>query len=92
MEKDDPGPPVMAFIDMGDRFLALVKGRHQPPDTSRHFGLVVDCRGRVGELALAAKATILDGPFLDFLDPWGNRIEVVEYCDLQFTKTDAVCA
>ncbi|MGH8771506.1 MAG: VOC family protein, partial [Burkholderiales bacterium] len=79
-----------AFIDMGDQFIALMPGRSQKADDNRHFGLVVDDRSRVRELAVAAGATMLDGPFFDFLDPWGNRIQVVEYRDLQFTKTDAV--
>ena len=79
-----------AFIDMGDQFLALMQGRSQGPDDERHFGLVVDDRSQVRALASAAGAKVLEGPFLDFLDPWGNRIQVVEYADLQFTKTDAV--
>jgi catechol 2,3-dioxygenase-like lactoylglutathione lyase family enzyme len=79
-----------AFIDMGDQFIALMPGRKQSADDERHFGLVVDDRSRVRELAKAAGATLLEGAFLDFLDPWGNRIQVVEYRDLQFTKTNAV--
>lgn len=79
-----------AFIDMGDQFIALMEGRSQDADDHRHFGLVVDDRSRVRELAEAAGAAMLPGSFLDFLDPWGNRIQVVEYRDLQFTKTDAV--
>lgn len=79
-----------AFIDMGDQFIALSEGRSQRADDDRHFGLVVDDRSRVRELAAAAGATILKDGFLDFLDPWGNRIQVVEYRDLQFTKTPAV--
>ncbi len=79
-----------AFIDMGDQFIALMEGRSQVADDRRHFGLVVDDRSHVRELAKAAGATVLEGGFLDFLDPWGNRIQVVEYRDLQFTKTDAV--
>lgn len=79
-----------AFIDMGDQFIALSEGRTQDADDERHFGLVVDDRSRVRELAKAAGAKILEGGFLDFLDPWGNRIQVVEYRDLQFTKTPAV--
>jgi catechol 2,3-dioxygenase-like lactoylglutathione lyase family enzyme len=79
-----------AFIDMGDQFIALTEGRTQAADDDRHFGLVVDDRSRVRELAKAAGAIILEGGFLDFLDPWGNRIQVVEYRDLQFTKTPAV--
>ncbi|MBA4141753.1 MAG: VOC family protein [Nitrosospira sp.] len=79
-----------AFIDMGDQFIALMEGRSQGPDDHRHFGLVVDDRSRVRELAKAAGATVLEGSSLDFLDPWGNRIQVVEYRDIQFTKTRAV--
>lgn len=52
----------------------------------RHIGLVVDDRAAVRELAQAASAELLPGPFLDFLDPWGNRVEVVDYADIQFTK------
>jgi catechol 2,3-dioxygenase-like lactoylglutathione lyase family enzyme len=79
-----------AFIDMGDQFLALseVKAPHQ--DRHRHFGLVVDDRAQVKRLAKAAGATMVDGPFLDFLDPWGNRIEVVAYADIQFSKAPHV--
>ncbi len=80
----------MAFIDMGDQFIALMEGRSQPADEERHFGLVVDDRSAVRELARAAGATVLEGDFLDFLDPWGNRIQVVEYGDLQFTKASGV--
>ena len=79
-----------AFLDMGDQFLALMEGRRQAPDEHRHFGLVVDDRSSVRALAEAAGATLLDGPFLDFLDPWGNRIEVVDYKDIQFTKAPDV--
>lgn len=79
-----------AFIDMGDQFIALMEGRTQGADEGRHFGLVVDDRSRVRELAAAAGAKILEDGFLDFLDPWGNRIQVIEYRDLQFTKTPAV--
>lgn len=88
--KADDGTLQMAFLDMGDQFLALVRGRHQAPDKNRHFGLVVDDRSAARKLAMAAGAELLDTQFLDFLDPWGNRIEVVEYRDLQFTKTAGV--
>ena len=79
-----------AFIDMGDQFIALMEGRKQAPDDQRHFGLVVDDRSRVRELAEAAGATMLEGGRLDFLDPWGNRVQIVEYRNLRFTKTAAV--
>lgn len=79
-----------AFIDMGDQFIALVETTSPHSDRHRHFGLVVDDRSQVRDLARAAGATLLEGAFLDFLDPWGNRIEVVQYRDVQFSKTPAV--
>ena len=75
-----------AFIDLGDQFLALQKGRRQPADDGRHFGLVVDDKEAVRTALAAAGVTILPGPFLDFLDPWGNRIEIVAYENIQFSK------
>jgi catechol 2,3-dioxygenase-like lactoylglutathione lyase family enzyme len=82
--------PRQAFIDMGDQFLALSETKEPHQDRHRHFGLVVDDRERVRELAQAAGARMVDGPFLDFLDPWGNRIEVVAYADIQFSKASHV--
>jgi len=90
--EDEDGTLTMAFIDMGDQFIALSRGREQGPDDHRHFGLVVEDRSQVEALARAAGAEMVEGPFLDFRDPWGNRIEVVEYRDVQFTKSDAVMA
>lgn len=63
-------------------------GRQSPGH--RHFGLVVDNRSGVRELAKNAGATLLEGPFLDFIDPWGNRVEVIDYADVQFTKAPHV--
>src|ERR1700726_1150398 len=80
----------MAFIDLGDQFLALQKGRKQPADDGRHFGLVVDDRQAVRQALAEAGVDILPGPFLDFYDPWGNRIEIVAYADIQFSKTPDV--
>lgn len=88
--KDDTGRVVMAFIDMGDQFIALSHGRHQNPDRDRHFGLVVDDASHVRAFAEKAGARLLGGDFLNFLDLWGNRIEVVEYGDVQFTKSPSV--
>ncbi|GGI87871.1 VOC family protein [Legionella impletisoli] len=79
-----------AFIDMGDQFLALMKKEKNNPDQLRHFGLVVNNKEEVIALAEQAGATVLEGKFLDFLDPWGNRIQVVEYNNIQFTKTPEV--
>jgi predicted enzyme related to lactoylglutathione lyase len=76
----------MAFIDLGDQFIALQKGRKQPADDGRHFGLVVDDKEAVRAALGAAGVSTLPGPFLDFRDPWGNRIEIVGYDNIQFTK------
>jgi len=79
----------MAFIDLGDQFLALQKGRRQGADDGRHFGLVVDDTAAARRALEAAGVEILPGPFLDFYDPWGNRVEIVGY-DIQFTKAPHV--
>jgi catechol 2,3-dioxygenase-like lactoylglutathione lyase family enzyme len=79
----------MAFIDLGDQFLALSAGRSQPPDSARHFGLVVSdkeaVRARLSELGIP-----VTGRGLDFRDPWGNFIQVVDYRDIQFTKAPEI--
>ncbi len=80
----------MAFIDLGDQFINLTRASPRAGIEQRHFGLVVDDRSSVRALAEAAGAKMIDGPFLDFLDPWGNRIEVVDYANIQFSKTPAV--
>jgi len=82
--------PGMAFIDMGDQFLVLGDGRTQPPDGERHFGLVVDDRDEVRRRLEAEGADILPGRGLDFRDPWGNHVQVVQYADVQFSKTSGV--
>ncbi len=80
----------MAFIDLGDQFLALQKGRRQAPDDGRHFGLVVTDKEAVRSALREMGVKILSGRFLDFLDPWGNRIEIVGYDNIQFTKAPYV--
>jgi lactoylglutathione lyase len=79
-----------AFIDMGDQFIALMETKTPHKDTGRHFGIVVDDRASVKALAVEAGAELVDGPFMDFLDPWGNRFEVIDYRDIQFTKAPHV--
>jgi predicted enzyme related to lactoylglutathione lyase len=79
-----------AFIDLGDQFLALQKGRTQAADDGRHFGFVVDDKGAVRDALREAGVALLPGPFLDFLDPWGNRVEIVDYDNIQFTKAPNV--
>ena len=80
----------MAFIDLGDQFIALQKGRKQAPDDGRHFGLVVDDKETARQALKAAGVKLLPGRFLDFRDPWGNRIEIVGYDNIQFTKAPHV--
>ncbi len=82
----------MAFIDMGDQFLVLAGGRTQPPDGERHFGLVVDDRDEVRRRLEETGAEIFGGRGLDFHDPWGNHVQVVQYSDIQFSKTPEVLA
>jgi catechol 2,3-dioxygenase-like lactoylglutathione lyase family enzyme len=81
-----------AFIDMGDQFvnLTLVPDQAADGEEKRHIGFVVDDRSRIIELAKAAGARFVEGPFLDFLDPWGNRLEIIEYSNIQFTKAPGV--
>jgi lactoylglutathione lyase len=82
--------PGMAFVDIGDQFIAIAQGRRQPPDDGRHFGLVVDDREAVRRALEEAGAEMLPGRGLDFRDPWGNHVQVVEYGDIQFTKAAEV--
>jgi len=79
-----------AFIDLGDQFIALQRGRRQAADDGRHFGLVVDDKEALRAALTAAGITVLPGRFLDFLDPWGNRIEIVSYDNIQFSKAPHV--
>jgi catechol 2,3-dioxygenase-like lactoylglutathione lyase family enzyme len=80
----------MAFIDMGDQFLAISEGRSQPPDEGRHFGLVVDDKDAVRTAVEREGLRTVPGRRLDFFDPWGNRFEVVAYADIQFDRVPAV--
>jgi catechol 2,3-dioxygenase-like lactoylglutathione lyase family enzyme len=80
----------MAFIDMGDQFIALAAGRSQPPDEGRHFGLVVDDKEGVRAALQRAGVDVQASGSLDFLDPWGNHVQVVGYRDIQFTKAAPV--
>jgi catechol 2,3-dioxygenase-like lactoylglutathione lyase family enzyme len=80
----------MAFIDMGDQFLALSAGRTQPRDDSRHFGLVVDDLEAARAAVEREGLEILGSRGLDFMDPWGNRFQVVDYRAIQFERTPGV--
>ena len=78
----------MAFVDLGDQFIAFAEGRAQAPDASRHFGLVVDDQAAVLAAAREAGVAIFGGN--SFLDPWGNHVQVVAYSEIQFTKTPEI--
>ena len=80
----------MAFIEMGDQFVALAAGRTQPPDVHRHLGLVVDDKEAARRALQAAGVEVQPSGSLDFSDPWGNHVQVVEYGQIQFTKADHV--
>jgi catechol 2,3-dioxygenase-like lactoylglutathione lyase family enzyme len=80
----------MAFIDMGDQFIALARGREGGPDRARHFGLVVDDKEGVRRALQEAGIPVQASGGLDFHDPWGNYFQVVDYREVQFTKADHV--
>jgi catechol 2,3-dioxygenase-like lactoylglutathione lyase family enzyme len=82
----------MAFVDMGDQFLVLASPRTQGPDGARHFGLVVDDKEATRDALRAAGVHVGGGRSLDFVDPWGNNVQVVDYRDIQFTKTPEILA
>src|SRR5215831_11677647 len=82
--------PGNAFIELGDQFINLMETRNVHEDQRRHFGLVVDDRSSVRARVEAAGGKLVPGPFLDFLDLWGNRVEVIEYANIQFTKAPQV--
>jgi lactoylglutathione lyase len=82
--------PRMAFIDMGDQFVALAEPRTQPPDDARHIGIVVDDKEAVRAAAVAAGIAVSRPPGLDIHDPWGNLLQIVDYREIQFTKAPEI--
>jgi catechol 2,3-dioxygenase-like lactoylglutathione lyase family enzyme len=80
----------MAFIDIGDQFIAIAGGRTQPADGARHFGLVVDDKEAVRRAMQQADIGVQASGSLDFNDPWGNHVQVVDYREIQFTKATGV--
>lgn len=75
---------------MGDQFLALTQTGDISQDSHRHFGMVVDDKEQIRKVLKQNNVEILAGPFLDFKDPWGNRVQIVDYRDIQFTKPKEV--
>jgi lactoylglutathione lyase len=84
--------PSMAFVDMGDQFVALSAPRSQPPDTHRHVGIVADDKEAVRAAAVAAGIEVSAPPALDLRDPWGNFLQIVDYREIQFTKAPSILA
>ncbi|MCP4981462.1 MAG: VOC family protein [Gammaproteobacteria bacterium] len=78
------------FIDLGDQFINFSRGHRQAPDDNRHFGFVIDDRSLVANALKAMGVELLPSPFMGFLDPWGNRIEIIDYSGIQFTKAPHV--
>ena len=82
----------MAFVDMGDQFVALMREAAGAPDAHRHVGIVVDDKEAVRDAAVAAGIAVSRPPSLDLHDPWGNLLQVVDYREIQFTKAPEVLA
>ena len=80
----------MAFVDLGDQFVALSTPRDGGPDVHRHVGVVVDDKASVRAAAVAAGVDVSPPPSLDVRDPWGNLLQVVDYREIQFTKAPQV--
>lgn len=81
---------IAAFIYFGDQFINFAKGRSQPKDNQRHFGIAVDDKELVRQTLTELGVEIMPGRFLDFFDPWGNRVEITTYTNIQFSKADHV--
>ena len=82
----------MAFVDMGDQFVALAEPRTQQRDIHRHVGIVVDDKEAVRAAAAAAGIAVSPPPALDLHDPWGNLLQIVDYREIQFTKSPEILA
>jgi len=80
----------MAFIDMGDQFIALARDPEPHRDRERHFGLVVDDKAAVRRSLEEAGLELTRAPNCSFRDPWGNHVQVVDYAEIQFTKTPRI--
>jgi lactoylglutathione lyase len=80
----------MAFVDMGDQFIALARDPEPHVDRERHFGLVVDDKQAVRAALEAAGVALTRAPDCSFRDPWGNHVQVVDYREIQFTKAPEI--
>jgi catechol 2,3-dioxygenase-like lactoylglutathione lyase family enzyme len=80
----------MAIIYFGDQFVNLIRNADRKPDSMRHFGIAVDDKPLARKTLESMGVKLLDSRFLDFLDPWGNRVEITTYTNIQFTKAGHV--
>jgi len=80
----------MAFVDLGDQFIALARRAEREPDAARHFGLVVDDKAAARAALEAAGVELTRAPNCSFRDPWGNHVQVVDYREIQFTKAPEI--
>jgi catechol 2,3-dioxygenase-like lactoylglutathione lyase family enzyme len=82
--------PTMAWIDLGDQFIALSETAAPARDTHRHVGLVVDDREALRAALRDAGYDVPSSGSLRVHDPSGNQLEIVDYREVQFTKAPAV--
>lgn len=82
--------PDMAIIYFGDQFINFIRNTDRKPDAMRHFGIAVDDKPLARKTLESMGVKLIDSRFLDFLDPWGNRVEITTYSNIQFTKADHV--
>ena len=86
----DEQTPDMAIVYFGDQFINFIRNPDRRPDTLRHFGIAVDDKPLARRTLESMGVKLLDSRFLDFLDPWGNRVEITTYTNIQFSKADHV--
>ena len=80
----------MAIVYFGDQFINFIRNTDRQPDQMRHFGIAVDDKALVRRVLDEMGVKLLGGRFMDFLDPWGNRVEITTYSNIQYTKADHV--
>jgi catechol 2,3-dioxygenase-like lactoylglutathione lyase family enzyme len=86
----DEQTPDMAIVYFGDQFINFIRNPDRRPDTLRHFGIAVDDKSLARRTLESMGVKLLDSRFLDFLDPWGNRVEITTYTNIQYTKAEHV--
>jgi lactoylglutathione lyase len=84
----DRSEPDAAFLEIGDQFIALFERGSREEEA--HFGLVVDDKEATRRTLEEAGVEILPGHRLDFRDPSGNRVQIVQYDQIQFSKTERI--